>query len=173
MSKERQRHGLLFRAAAMARRGMTVGLAVAGMLAVGGACGKHSEQQAPAAAQLPPVQATPPNAPEVDEHFIPARKVSVPTAVAWSPRPVVEPVNPIAQPRLLDNPGGVNGDRPARSVLGLAGATPARELKTLDIMPQETAVAADGLQLRRALPPASGIGPPARPHFGTRRAGFH
>jgi hypothetical protein len=173
MSKRQQRHGLLFRAAAMARRGMAVGLAIVGVLAVGGACGKHSEEQAPVAAQLPPVQATPQNAPEVGEHFIPARKVSVPMAIAWSPRPVVEPANPIAQPRRLDNPGGVNGDRPVRSVLGLAGATPASELKTLDIMPQVTAVATDGLRLRRPLPPASGLGAPVRPHFGTRRAGFH
>src|SRR5262249_11371956 len=63
---------------------------------------------------LMPWQATRENAPQIDEHHIPAWKVPTTPPVAWTPPPVVEPPDPLAHPPPLQNPGGVNGDRPPR-----------------------------------------------------------
>jgi hypothetical protein len=125
---------------------MAVVLFIAGLLAAEGACGKQSDEGALAVSQLPPTQPTP---------------------------QVIEPPNPFAHSPPLHNPGGVNGDRPARAVLGLTGATPATELRTLDIMPEETTQVRRGPPSQRLLTPASGLGPSTRSHLGPQRAGFH
>jgi hypothetical protein len=71
----------------------------------------------------------------LDEHHIPASQIAVPPPVVWIPRPVVEPANPIAHLQPMHNPGGVNGDRAPRQVLGLEHAAPAPQLRTQDVMP--------------------------------------
>jgi len=79
-----------------------------------------------ASSKLMPWQATPENTPQVDDHHIPAWKVPTPGPVAWTPPPVIEPPNPVETRPPSQNPGGVNGDRPPRKVLGLENAAAAR-----------------------------------------------
>jgi hypothetical protein len=77
--------------------------------------------------------------PKLDDHHIPASQIAVPPPVVWIPRPVAEPANPIAHLPPMHNPGGANGDRPPRKVLGLEHAAPAPQLRTQDVMPEPPA----------------------------------
>ena len=62
------------------------------------------------------------NTPTLDEHHLPARRVPTPAPVAWLPPTPRDSANPITNVPPMDNPGGVNGDRPAREVPGLHAA---------------------------------------------------
>ena len=85
---------------------------------------------------------SPPSAGEtpsgLDDHHIPASRIPGPPHATWSPPAHSAPPNPIANRQPMHNPGGVNGDRPARTAPRLESATTARELKTLDVPPAST-----------------------------------
>jgi hypothetical protein len=70
----------------------------------------------PVARETPPWEATPGNTPAVAANYWPAWKVNPPAPDPESPRPPdpVPPPDPRASRPALVNPGGVNGDRPAR-----------------------------------------------------------
>jgi hypothetical protein len=106
------------------RRGTPCRCGLWGALALAGVAACSSS------APSPPEQAPAPP----DPHYVPAAQVAVPPTVAWTPRPVVEPANPILHAAQLHNPGVVNGDRPARPAAG-PDAAPARPLVTQDVMP--------------------------------------
>jgi len=106
---------------------------------------------APSSPDEPPEQAT-----ALEEHHIPAAQVSVPPGVAWTPRPVVEPANPIAQTRAMHNPGGVNGDRPPRPVPGLDNAAQPAQLTAQDVTPDRMAAPTGQSTILDELPGASG-----------------
>ena len=83
----------------------------------------------------PEPQGSEPGAPPLDEHHIPASQVAVPEHVTWAPPPVVEPPNPILHAPPLHNPGGVNGTRAERRVIGIVSGTATQELKTIAAPP--------------------------------------
>jgi hypothetical protein len=71
-------------------------------------------ERVPLQDEIPPWESTPLNTPTVS-NVLPAWKVEAATpAFAPPPPPVVEPVNPALFRPPMDNPNGVNGDRPAR-----------------------------------------------------------
>ena len=75
-----------------------------------------------------------PTAPPLDEHYIPASQVAMPGRVVAKPPPVVPPSIEMLRKPPRHNPGGVNGDRPARPVIGIVAGAPHGELKTLGVM---------------------------------------
>ena len=87
-----------------------------------GGDGQPSDGRTARAVPTPPTrmpwEATPGNTPVVDDHHIPAWKVPTPRPVAWTHPAVSQPANPITRSPPMNNPGGVNGDRPPREVPG-------------------------------------------------------
>lgn len=73
----------------------------------------------------PPWQTTPENSPPLPAGYVPAWVVKppAPDPNGALPEPV-EPPDPLTTPPPMDNPGGVNGDRPERPVPGLEAAAP-------------------------------------------------
>lgn len=71
--------------------------------------------------ETPPWEATPENTPPVAEGFVPAWKVRPPPPDPSVPPPPAprEPPEPARHRPPMDNPGGVNGDRPERPMPGL------------------------------------------------------
>ncbi len=68
--------------------------------------------------ETPPWQATPESTPTLPPGTVPAWKVSPPPPdpSLSPPSPPREPPNPALHRPSMDNPGGVNGDRPERTV---------------------------------------------------------
>jgi hypothetical protein len=88
--------------------------------------GLHGTSESPAAAppraqgttETPPWQATPSNTANLPPGTVPASQVNPPPPDPSTPLPPPprEPPNPAVDRPALDNPGGVNGDRPERVV---------------------------------------------------------
>lgn len=58
--------------------------------------------------------AQPDEASELAEGYVPAWQVQPPAPTEWTPPAPREPPNPIEHQPPMENPGGVNGDRPER-----------------------------------------------------------
>lgn len=71
--------------------------------------------------EMPPWQATPQNANALPPGTVPAWQVDPPPPDPAQPLPPPprEPPNPALHRPAMDNPGGVNGDRPERAVPGI------------------------------------------------------
>jgi len=82
---------------------------------VGGTPAENPSQPQPAVKYSAPWESTPENTPSAGAGFIPAYKVNPPRPPTFAAPPApTEPPNPATARPQMENPGGANGDRPAR-----------------------------------------------------------